>query len=76
MSRSSAAVDMAPLRRRRAVATILARGVLRRRHAAKATACSPARESADSLRNCLGTADTSRPCVPAGSGGYGSREPQ
>ena len=76
MSENHHIVDMSPQHRRQAVAAILARGVLRYRHMARRAACSAAGESADSRQNCLGPAAISRPCVPAGSGGYGPRDPE
>lgn len=76
MSEGNHSADRPAERRRQAVAAILARGALRHRHAANASACSVPRESASSPQNCLGTGDSSRPCVPVGSGGYGPGEPQ
>ena len=76
MSEDNGSADRPPERRRWAVAAILARGVLRHRHAAKAAACPVPQESASSLENSLGAADRSSPCVLAGSGGYGPRERQ
>lgn len=76
MSKSSPDADMAPSWRRQAVAAILAAGVLRHLNVAKVVACSVPEESATSPQNCLGTGDRSRPCVPAGSGGYGPRGPE
>lgn len=75
MSKSRPVSYMSPQQRRQAVAAILARGVLRYRNVVRGTACPAAQESAGSSRNCLGTGDTSRPSVPAGSGGYDPREP-
>jgi hypothetical protein len=63
-------------RRRQEVAAILAAGVLRYNRMTRKTACSAAQESADSRQNCLGHTTVSRPCVPAGSGGYDAREPE
>ena len=62
-------------RRCAAVAAILAKAVFRHRHAAEADTCPTDMRSCDSPQTCLGTVDTSRPCVPAGSGGYAPREP-
>ena len=76
MDRSEVVADMTPRRRQQAVAAILARGVLRHRHAARAAACPVPQESTTSPQNCLGPGAGSRPCVPAGSGGYGPREPE
>ena len=69
MNKSSFVADLTPLERRKAVAAILAKGLLRCRRMA---ACSAPQESAPSPQNCLGPAAVSRPCVPAGSGGYTS----
>lgn len=63
-------------RRRRDVAAILAAGVLRYRRMARKAACSTSQESANSGQNPLGPARKTRPCVPAGSGGYDAREPE
>jgi len=68
--------EISPSRRRQEVAAILAAGVLRYRRMARKTACPAAQESADSPQNCLGPVTVSRPCVPAGSGGYDAREPE
>jgi hypothetical protein len=76
MREDNAAREIPPVRRREAVAAILAAGVLRYRRMARKTASSPAQESADSGQNPLGPATVSRPCVPAGSGGYDAREPE
>jgi len=73
MTKSTPATDLTPMRRRQAVAAILAKGVLRYRRMA---ACTVAQESARSPQNCLGPGDGSRPCVSAGSGGYGPRDPE
>ena len=76
MSKNSFVADLTPVRRRQAVAAILARGVLRYRNMARKTDSSPAQESAPSGQNSLGPGTDSRPCVPAGSGGYGPRDPE
>jgi len=73
MSKSSFVANLTPECRRQAVAAILAKGVLRYRRTA---ACSTGQESTPSARNCLGPAGNPRPCVPAGSGGYGPRDPE
>jgi len=73
MSKNSSVDVLTPVRRRHAVAAILARGLLRCRRMA---ACSAPQESARSPQNCLGPGDGSRPCVPADSGGYGPRDPE
>jgi hypothetical protein len=65
-----------PAQRRQEVTAILAAGVLRYCRMARKTACPAPQESADSQQNCLGPATVSRPCVPAGSGGYDAREPE
>ena len=72
-----------PAKRRHKVAAILAAGVLRYCRMARKTntasgiaACSTPQESADSGQNLLGPARKTRPCVPAGSGGYDAREPE
>jgi len=75
MREKSRSPDIPPARRRQEVAAILAAGVLRHRHAAKAAACPALQKSASFSQNCLGSSDGPRPCVPAGSGGYGPREP-
>ena len=68
--------EISPARRRQDVAAILATGVLRYCRMARKTACSARQESANPGRNPLGPATVSRPCVPAGSGGYDAREPE
>jgi hypothetical protein len=76
MSKSCLVADMSPQCRRQAVAAILARGVLRYRIMAHKASSSADQESASSSENCLGPGAGSRPCVPAGSGGYGPRDPE
>lgn len=61
--------EMAPAERRRAVAAILAAGVIRHRRTTKLGISSAGRKSADSHRNRLELARESRLSVPAGSGG-------
>jgi len=73
MSKNSFVADLTPVSRRQAAAAILAKGVLRCRRMA---ACSAPQESAPSGQNSLGPGADSRPCVPAGSGGYGPRDPE
>lgn len=55
--------------RRRAVAAILAAGVIRYRRTVKLGTCSAGRKSANLGRNPLEPARESRLSVPAGSGG-------
>ena len=76
MREDNASREIPPARRRQEVAAILAAGVLRYRRMARKSVCSAAQESADLQQNCLGPATVSRPCVPAGSGGYDAREPE
>ncbi len=68
--------EIPPAQRRHEVAAILAASVLRYCGMARKTACSAPQESADFGQNPLGPATISRPCVPAGSGGYDAREPE
>ena len=67
---------MTPEERAIELAAILAAGVLRYCRMARKTACPAPQESAISGQNPLGPATVSRPCVPAGSGGYDAREPE
>ena len=76
MRKNDGSEEATAIRRRQEVAAILAAGVLRYRRMARKTASSPAQESADSQQNPLGPAPETRPCVPAGSGGYDAREPE
>jgi hypothetical protein len=76
MSKSRSTGDMSPEHRRQAVAAILAMGVLRYRSMLRKTTSSPAQESADSGQNPLGPVRKTRLSVPAGSGGYGPRDPE
>ena len=76
MSKNSFVADLTPMRRRQAVAAILARGVLRYRCTARRTACGAQEESANSQQNCLSPAGTPRLPVPTGSGGYAPRDPE
>ena len=76
MGQSHPSTEMLPQHRRQAVAAILAKGFLRYRNMARRTVCSPAKESSTSGQNPLGSVAGSRPCVPAGSGGYDAREPE
>ena len=68
--------EISPAQRRLEVAAILAASVLRYRRKARKTVTHSATESCDSSGNCLGPARETRPCVPAGSGGYDAREPE
>lgn len=61
--------EMAPAERRRAVAAILAAGVIRYRRTAKLGTSSAGRKSANSGRNPLELARKSRLSVTTGSGG-------
>lgn len=65
-----------PFRRRQEVAAILAAGVLRYRRMAKDSLTHSPTESRDSFGNSLGPVAEPRPCVLAGSGGYGPRDPE
>ena len=76
MSKNRSAADMSPQHRRQAVAAILAKGVLRYRDRVRKTGSSAGQKSAGSRQNPLGPGAVSRPCVPAGSGGYGPRDPE
>ena len=76
MREDNAAREIPPAQRRQEVAAILATGALRYRRMAWKTACSAARGLVDSGDNPLGPADETRLSVPAGSGGYDSREPE
>ena len=76
MREDNASREISPAQRRQEVAAILAAGVLRYCRMARKTACSTPQESADLQQNSLGPATVSRPCVPAGSGGYDAREPE
>ena len=76
MREDNRSLEAPPARRRHEVAAILAAGVLRYCRMARKTACSAPQESLDSGQNPLGPARKTRPCVPAGSGGYDAREPE
>jgi len=61
--------EVAAARRRRDVAAILARGLLRHCREAKRAVMPCLSESSESAENCLEPSDASRLSVPAGAGG-------
>lgn len=76
MRKENRSCEIPPARRRQMAAKILAVGFLRYCRTARKTANSPVQESADLQQNPLGSVHKTRPCVPAGSGGYGPRDPE
>lgn len=74
MREDNASDTIPPDRRRREVAAILARGVLRCRRTVQLAASSTPQKSANSAKNSLGLDADSSPCVSTGPGGYGPRD--
>jgi hypothetical protein len=66
----------APVARRRGIAMILAAGLLRHCRVVRKSLTSCDKESSDSAQNCLEPVRNTRLTVPAGSGGYGPRDPE
>lgn len=76
MSKHWSVAQVSPDHRRRAVAAILALGALRYHDLVRKAGNPAVEDPLPSRQNPLGSAADSRPCVPAGSGGYGPGDPE